>query len=219
MRKGQLRFLSVFRALRVSSVFKWREYGPGGSAGLQTRWAAPCVAGWVQLPFPSATLPGVAARARRDAANVMKIADLEFPEHLYYFVEHDTWARREDDGTVTVGISALGIALSGDLYMCRPKAVGSVVEAGRGIAVVELAKSIVSVKSPIAGKVVAINAALEEMPQLIHRDPYGAGWIARLAPVNWERDLNMLVTGEAIAPVIQERAWLMRQADKPNVAT
>lgn len=146
----------------------------------------------------------------------MNVAHLEFPEELYYLVEHDTWARFEDGGIVTVGISALGVALSGDLYMCRPKTVGKIIEAQRGIAVVELAKSIVSVKSPLSGTVVGINAALEDRPELICRDPYGAGWLARLQASNWDRDRRALVTGAAIGPAMRERAWLMRQIDAPD---
>ena len=45
----------------------------------------------------------------------------EFPDDLYYLVEHQVWARFDDDGVATVGITSLGIHLAGDIYMCRPK--------------------------------------------------------------------------------------------------
>ena len=144
---------------------------------------------------------------------------LAFPEHLHYLVDEDTWARVEDDGSVTVGITALGVALSGELHMCRPRSVGIVVEQGRGVAVVELAKSIVSVKSPLSGEVVAINEALAQHPALVNRDPYGCGWIARLRPLRWNEERAALVTGAAVGPAMREHAARMRQADAPGAAS
>ena len=56
----------------------------------------------------------------------------------------------------------------------------------------ELAKSIVSVKSPLAGVVAEVNEALAQRPELVHLDCYGAGWLARLTPVDWARDSRAL---------------------------
>jgi len=138
----------------------------------------------------------------------MIIRGLEFPDELYYLVEHQTWARLHDDGTATVGITSMGIRQAGEIYMCRPKSVGSEIEQGRSIAVVELAKSIVSVKSPLRGTVVEVNAALEERPELVHRDPYGAGWLARLRPGDLDADRGRLVHGHAVAAAMEQHAWL-----------
>src|SRR5688572_21080795 len=103
----------------------------------------------------------------------MNVGDFDFPDDLLYLVEHDVWARLHEDGSATVGITALGIKLSGEIYMCRPKPVGARVEQGRSIAVVELAKAIVSVKSPLGGTVVELNPLLEKQPELVHLEPYG----------------------------------------------
>jgi glycine cleavage system H protein len=135
---------------------------------------------------------------------------LEFPVALHYLVEHQTWARFDDDGTALVGITSLGIRLSGEIYMCRPKPVGSEVEFGRSIGVVELAKSIVSVKSPVGGVVVEVNAALEERPELVHRDPYGAGWLARVRVADAAVDQARLVHGDGVAAAMAHHAWLHR---------
>jgi glycine cleavage system H protein len=122
-----------------------------------------------------------------------------FPADLHYLIEHDVWARLEGDGSATVGITARGIKLSGEIYMCRPKSVGTAIEQGRAVAVVELAKAIVSVKSAVTGMVVEVNAALEERPELVHLDPYGAGWIARLVLAGFEVDRARLVRGDELA--------------------
>lgn len=139
---------------------------------------------------------------------MLTIAGCPFPDGLLYLVEHQTWARIDGDGTATVGITALGIRQSGEIYMCRPKSAGSVVEPGRSIAVVELAKAIVSVKSPLGGVVVDVNRRLADAPELVHRDPFGAGWLARLRPGDLPRDLAGLVQGDAVAPAMQHYAWL-----------
>jgi len=140
----------------------------------------------------------------------MKIRGLDFPDDLHYLVEHQTWARLHGDGTATVGITALGIRLAGDIYMCRPKSSGSEVEQGRSIAVVELSKAIVSVKSPVRGHVLDVNPTLEERPELVQRDPYGEGWLARVRLTDWPADQPALVHGDAVAAAMEHHAWLNR---------
>mgnify|MGYP000302394261 CR=1 FL=1 len=135
-----------------------------------------------------------------------------FPSDLHYCVEHQVWARLHGDGTATVGITSLGIALAGgEIYMCRPKAVGAVIEAGRSLAVVELAKSIVSVKSPVSGVVVEVNPLLADAPERVHEDCYGEGWLARLRLTDAEADLARLLHGEPVAAAMEHHAWLNRQ--------
>ena len=135
---------------------------------------------------------------------------IEFPDDLYYQVEHQVWARPEADGLVRVGITALGIRLAGEIYMCRPKEAGSVLEAGRSVAVVELAKSIVSVKSPLAGTVVEVNPVLARRPEQVHREPYGEGWLVRVRAADWATAARQLVHGEAVAAAMQQHAALNR---------
>lgn len=137
------------------------------------------------------------------------------PAELFYLVEHQVWARLEGDGTATVGITRLGVQLAGEVYMARPKGVGVAVEQGRAVAVVELAKSIVSVKSPVTGTVEAVNGRLAAEPERVHEDPYGDGWLARLRLADFEADRAALITGEAVAPAMAHHAWLHRQ-DAPE---
>lgn len=140
----------------------------------------------------------------------MNPLDLACPPDLHYLVEHQVWARLGSDGSVVAGITSLGIRLAGEIYMCRPKAVGAVVEQGRSMAVVELAKSIVSVKSPVSGTVLEINPRLANEPELVHQDPYGGGWIARIRPADWAEDARTLLHGDAVGPAMAHHAWLNR---------
>lgn len=144
----------------------------------------------------------------------MNVAGFDFPEGLHYQAEDQTWARLDGDGTATVGITAMGVAQAGgEIYWCRPKAVGQQIEQRRSVAVVELAKAIVSVKSPVSGEVVAINEALQAEPERVHRSPFEEGWIARIRLANFKNDQPALVHGEAVAAAMQYQAWLHRQAE------
>lgn len=141
----------------------------------------------------------------------MLIKGFDFPDELFFHADHQVWARLEQGGAVArVGITALGIHLAGgEVYMARPKMVGAAVAQGGSVAVVELAKSIVSVKSPVSGTVVEINERLGAVPELVHRDPYGEGWLARLALSGFAADRVALAQGDAeVRPAMERHAWL-----------
>ena len=139
----------------------------------------------------------------------MLIAGVELPDDLWYWVDDQTWARPQPNGTARVGITALGLKASGDIYMCRPKPVGSELVQGRSMGVMELSKSVVSVKSPLSGIVTRVNEALEERPELVHRSPYEAGWLLELAPSDLDAEQAHLAIGEAaVRAAMQRWAWL-----------
>jgi len=140
----------------------------------------------------------------------MDRAAAHFPADLLYLVEHQVWARLEGPQEATVGITSLGIRLAGEIYMCRPKPVGTEVVQGKSIGVVELAKSIVSVKTPFSGTVVAVNPRLASAPGLVHTDPYGEGWLARLKLSLPQSECAALVMGDAVLPAMQAHARLFR---------
>jgi len=122
---------------------------------------------------------------------------VDLPEGFWLWPEDQTWAQPLPSGQVRVGITALGLKVSGDIYMCRPKPVGSEVVQGRSVGVVELSKSVVSVKSPLSGIVVRVNVALEDRPELIHQSPYDAGWLVELAPTTLDEEKPRLAIADA----------------------
>lgn len=133
-------------------------------------------------------------------------AFIELPPELHVLIEHQVWAQLLPDGSARVGITALGIALSGEIYMCRPKREGTQLAQGDTVAVVELAKAIVAVKSPASGCIIETNPALVERPELVHRDPYGQGWIARLQLSDWVGDQALLLHGAPAAQAMAQHA-------------
>jgi glycine cleavage system H protein len=116
------------------------------------------------------------------------------PEDLYYVVGKHTWARREGE-LVTVGMTDVAQNMAKTVVAVTPKAPGKVVQKGRNIATVESGKWVGPVSAPISGEIVAVNDALAASPSLVNSDPYGAGWVARLRPSDWETDVADLVTG------------------------
>jgi glycine cleavage system H protein len=107
----------------------------------------------------------------------------DLPGDLLYTSEHE-WLRREDDGTVTVGITDHAQAALGDLVYVELPEVGQELDEGGDMAVVESVKAASDVYAPIAGTVVEVNEALNEDPERINADPYGDGWIVKLEPAD-----------------------------------
>ena len=105
----------------------------------------------------------------------------ELPGDLLYTKEHE-WLRQEADGSVTVGITEHAATALGDLVYVELPEEGQDLEADGEMAVVESVKAASDVYAPIAGTVVAINEDLADDPEKINGDPYGEGWIVRIAP-------------------------------------
>ena len=103
------------------------------------------------------------------------------PSDLRYTKSHE-WVRREQNGTVAIGISDHAQSALGDLVFVEVPDVGRTVSAGEACAVVESVKAASDVYSPVSGKVIASNAALATQPELLNQDPYGAGWMFRVQP-------------------------------------
>lgn len=103
------------------------------------------------------------------------------PDDLRYAKSHE-WARLEDDGTVTVGITDYAQAALGDLVFVETPEIGRVVSAGEACAVVESVKAASDIHAPIAGEIIDTNGELTTNPELVNEDPYGEGWIMRIQP-------------------------------------
>ena len=105
----------------------------------------------------------------------------ELPGDLLYTKEHE-WLRREDDGSVTIGITGHAQEALGDLVYVELPEVSSDVDIGGEMAVVESVKAASDVYAPISGNIVAVNESLADDPEIINSDPYGEGWIVRMQP-------------------------------------
>ncbi|MEM9172298.1 MAG: glycine cleavage system protein GcvH [Pseudomonadota bacterium] len=105
----------------------------------------------------------------------------EIPGDLRYTEDHE-WLRLEDDGSVVVGITEHAQEALGDLVYVELPEMEQVLTSGDGLAVVESVKAASDVYVPLDATVIAINDVLADEPEQVNQDPYGAGWIARIAP-------------------------------------
>lgn len=121
----------------------------------------------------------------------------EFPEGLSYDVERDVWARRDEDGCVTMGMTDPAQAQCGKFVHVRFKAVGRTLQRGQSAATIESAKWVGPFPTPLTGEIVATNeAAFKQDILLANRDPYGAGWLVRLKPARLEEEWAQLLPQE-----------------------
>ena len=125
----------------------------------------------------------------------------ETPNELRYAKTHE-WARLEDDGTVTIGISDFAQDALGDVVYVELPEVDAVVEGGDEAGVVESVKAASDIYAPIGGTVIAVNEVLEDAPETVNKDPYGDGWFFRIAP-NDVADLDELLDADAYSEVCE----------------
>ncbi len=105
----------------------------------------------------------------------------EFRNELKYLSSHE-WARVEEDGIVTIGISDHAQESLGDVVYVETPEVGSEVNAGEEAGVVESVKAASDIFSPVSGEVVAVNEALEDAPETVNESPYDDGWFFKVKP-------------------------------------
>lgn len=104
---------------------------------------------------------------------------MQTPEDVRYTKDHE-WIRIEG-GRGTVGITDFAQDALGDVVFVELPAVGTVLSAGQTFGVVESNKTVSDLFAPVAGEVVEVNEALRGDPELVNKDPYGAGWMIRMS--------------------------------------
>lgn len=100
------------------------------------------------------------------------------PDDLRYTEQHE-WVR-VDDATLTIGITDFAADLLGDIVFVQLPGVGETVQAGTSCGEIESTKSVSDLFAPIDGTVTEVNPALDDAPETVGTDPYGAGWLFRI---------------------------------------
>lgn len=117
------------------------------------------------------------------------------PAELKYIASHE-WLRLEEDGTtITVGITEHAQELLGDVVYVELPEVGATITVDEEIAVVESVKAASDVYAPINGEILSVNESLDDDPETINADPYGAGWLYTMKADNLD-DYQALMTAE-----------------------
>jgi glycine cleavage system H protein len=128
-----------------------------------------------------------------------EVRGCQLPDDLLYDVDNHIWFKELGDGTVRMGMTTVATAMAGQLVAFTPKKVGREVQAGKSCATVESGKWVGPAKSAAAGEIVAVNEDLVAKPTLANADPYGAGWLVILKPVDWPAVKGQLVSGTQVA--------------------
>lgn len=121
-------------------------------------------------------------------------------EDRRYAKSHE-WAMKQDDGTVTVGISDHAQEALGDLVFVETPAVGRKLKAGESCAVVESVKAASDIYAPITGEVIEVNDKLADQPELLNQDPCGEGWLWKMKPTSAD-EVDSLLDAAAYAATL-----------------
>ncbi len=107
---------------------------------------------------------------------------------------------------VRIGLSDYLQQRSGDVAFVEVKPEGAALAFDDEVVVIETIKADVSLASPVAGKVVEINPAMETAPEVINQDPYGEGWLAVIEANDWEADRARLLDAQAYFLLMKQEA-------------
>lgn len=114
---------------------------------------------------------------------------VNIPSELRYTKDHE-WVRVVGS-VVRVGITDYAQDALGDVVFVQLPDVGSEISAQQGLGEIESTKSVSDVYAPVSGKVIAVNSALVNQPELLNSDPYGEGWICEIESTDVDESLLM----------------------------
>ena len=96
-----------------------------------------------------------------------------------YTTDHE-WARSEEDGIATIGITEFAQEQLGDIVFIDLPETGSIFDAGEEIAVIESVKAAADLKTPVTGEIVEVNEELTDSPELVNESPTDEGWFCKI---------------------------------------
>jgi len=115
---------------------------------------------------------------------------MNLPENLKYTKDHE-WIRVEGDEAF-VGITDFAQGELGDIVFVEIETEGEKLLQGDTFGTIEAVKTVSDLFMPVGGEVLEVNAALEDTPELVNKDPYGDGWLIKVAITN-ASDLDRLL--------------------------
>ena len=126
----------------------------------------------------------------------------ETPSELKYLATHE-WARLEEDGSVTVGITDHAQDALGDVVYVELPELEQEISSGYEAGVVESVKAASDIYTPISGTVIAVNEVLDDEPEKVNQDPYGDGWFFKVEPTD-SGELEDMLDADAYQEVCEE---------------
>ena len=96
------------------------------------------------------------------------------------YLETHEWAKKQDGNVFTVGLSGYAIEQLGDIVYMELPEVGKEVVAGEPFGIIESVKAASDMYAPLSGKVVQVNEAIPDNPDMLKADAYNAGWMIKI---------------------------------------
>lgn len=109
-----------------------------------------------------------------------------------FYNPEGVWAK-EENGRIRIGLTDFVQQRSGDVTFVEVKPIGSALSVGDEAAVIETIKVNISFTSPLSGTIVDVNPEMAGSPEVINQDPFGAGWLAEINPIDWVTDRARLL--------------------------
>lgn len=125
----------------------------------------------------------------------------DIPSELKYVASHE-WVRDEGDGTVTIGVTDFAQEQLGDVVFVELPEVGTTYGAEDEFGVIESVKAASDLYAPVSGEVIEVNDDLDDDPELVNSDPYGA-WICRMR-LSDAAEMDGLLDAEGYADACEE---------------
>ncbi len=124
---------------------------------------------------------------------------MNIPENVKYTKDHE-WIRMEGD-TALVGITDYAQGELGDIVFIEVETVGEHLQQGDVFGTIEAVKTVSDMFLPAAGEIIEVNTALQDAPDLVNKDPFGKGWIAKMK-IDDIAQLNSLLTASQYKDLI-----------------
>jgi glycine cleavage system H protein len=125
-------------------------------------------------------------------------------ETSYLYHPDECWVKR-DGNLVTVGITDFFQRTMGDVIFIELPETGSELTNGDEAGMIETIKVNVTVISPVSGTIKEVNEGLKDNPQRVNSEPYGEGWLFKMAPSNWETDKEELMEARLYFSRMEEK--------------
>jgi glycine cleavage system H protein len=122
-----------------------------------------------------------------------------------FYNTEGVWVK-EENGRVRIGLSDFVQQRSGDVAFAEIKPAGTALAVGDEVAVIETIKVNISYTSPVSGKILEVNPAMNDAPEAINQDPYGAGWLAVIEVADWDSERAKLLDPQAYFKIMKGQA-------------
>ena len=120
---------------------------------------------------------------------------MQAPKELLYSTDHE-WVRVEKNDEAVVGITAYAQGELGDVVYVDIENRSKEIIEGDTFGTIEAVKTVSDLRMPVSGRIIEINAQMEEYPELVNSDPYGDGWMVRIK-LSRPQELKQLMDAKA----------------------